>query len=174
MSTTAAAFKQSATEYCRDLDHRQRIRKALTGYEAKRDENKARFQSWEDARQVAAEIKFEVINHLDQYLERFEKNLKARGVQVHWASDGKEAREIIVRIAQENQVRHIIKSKRMTSEEIHLNEALEKNGFDVFESDLGGTQNMPGRVERNADAVVIEMLAVSHRPNVGLLSEPGA
>ena len=137
MSTTATAFKQSATQYCLDLDHRQRIRKALTGYEAKRDENQARFQSWEDARQVAAEIKYEVINHLDQYLELFEKNLKARGVQVHWACDAKEARDCIVQIAQANNVRQIIKSKSMTSEEIHLNEALEKNGFDVFESDLG-------------------------------------
>jgi L-lactate dehydrogenase complex protein LldF len=139
MSTpaTASAFKESATQYCHDLDHRQRIRTALTGYEAKRDENKSRFQSWEEARQVAAAIKYEVINHLDQYLELFEKNLKARGVQVHWAADAAEARDIIVRIAQENKVRHIIKSKSMTSEEIHLNEALEKNGFDVFESDLG-------------------------------------
>jgi L-lactate dehydrogenase complex protein LldF len=137
MSTTATAFKQSAEQYCHDLDHRQRIRKALTGYEVKRDENKGRFQSWEGARQVAAEIKYEVINHLDSYLELFEKNLKARGVQVHWASDAKEARDIIVRIAQESQVKHIIKSKSMTSEEIHLNEDLEKHGFDVFESDLG-------------------------------------
>jgi L-lactate dehydrogenase complex protein LldF len=137
MSTTAVNFKESATQYCHDLDHRQRIKTALTGYEVKRDENKARFTSWEEARQIAAEIKYEVINHLDQYLELFEKNLKARGAHVHWASDAKEARDIICRIATENQVKHIIKSKSMTSEEIHLNEALEKGGFDVFESDLG-------------------------------------
>ena len=77
MTSTATNFKQSATEYCHDLDHRQRIKTALTGYEAKRDENKARFTSWEEARQIAAEIKYEVINHLDEYLELFEKNLQA-------------------------------------------------------------------------------------------------
>jgi L-lactate dehydrogenase complex protein LldF len=137
MSTTATAFKASATQYCRDLDHRQRIRKALTGYEAKRDENQARFHDWEGARQVAAEIKYEVINQLDHHLELFERNLQARGVQVHWAGDATEARDCIVRIARENKVHHIIKAKSMTSEEIHLNEALEQNGFDVFESDLG-------------------------------------
>ncbi|MCU0771816.1 MAG: LutB/LldF family L-lactate oxidation iron-sulfur protein [Verrucomicrobia bacterium] len=137
MSTTASHFKRSATQYCHDADHRQRIRTALTGYEVKRDENKSRFQSWEDARQTAAEIKHEVINHLDRYLELFERNLKARGVQVHWASDAREACECIVRIARDNSVRRIIKSKSMTSEEIHLNAALEKEGFDVFESDLG-------------------------------------
>jgi len=137
MTTNAASFKQSAVRYCHDLDHRQRIRTALAGYETKRDENKARFQSWEHARQTAAEIKYEVINRLDHYLELFEKNLKARGVRVHWAGDAQEARDCIVRIARENNARHIIKSKSMTSEEIHLNEALEKAGFDVFESDLG-------------------------------------
>lgn len=137
MNTTANAFKQSATQYCHDLDHRQRIRKALTGYEAKRDENKGRFQSWEEARQAAAEIKYEVINRLDQYLEQFVGNLEKRGVKVHWAGDAQEARELIVQIAREHNVRRIIKSKSMTAEEIHLNEALEKNGFDVFESDLG-------------------------------------
>jgi L-lactate dehydrogenase complex protein LldF len=137
MSTVARTFKQSAGQYCRDLDHRRRIQTALSGYEVKRDENKARFQSWEDARQAAADIKYEVLNHLDRYLELFEKNLKARGVQVHWAGDAAEARACIVRIAQENRVKHIIKSKSMTSEEIHLNEALEEAGLDVFESDLG-------------------------------------
>jgi len=133
----AKAFKQSATQYCHDQDHRRRIQKALTGYEIKRDENKARFQSWEGARQVAAEIKYEVVNHLDHYLEQFVKNLEARGVKVHWACDAREARECITQIARDNNVRHIIKSKSMTSEEIHLNQALEKAGLDVFESDLG-------------------------------------
>lgn len=137
MSAAATAFNQSAGRCCDDLDHRRRICKALTGYEIKRDENKSCFQSWEGARQAAAEIKYEVVNHLDRYLELFEKNLQARGARVHWAGDAKEAREIIVRIARENQVRRVIKSKSMTSEEIHLNKALEENGFDVFESDLG-------------------------------------
>ena len=135
--SNAADFKESATQYCHDLDHRQRIKNALTGYEAKRDENKSRYLSWEDARQVAAEIKYEVINHLDKYLEQFVKNLEARGVKVHWACDANEARDIITGIARDNGVHHIIKSKSMTTEEIHLNDHLEKNGFDVFESDLG-------------------------------------
>src|SRR5207248_5605647 len=34
-------------------------------------------------------------------------------------------------------VKSIIKSKTMTSEEIHLNDALEHDGYDVIESDLG-------------------------------------
>jgi len=88
-------------------------------------------------RQAAAEIKYEVINHLDQYLEQFARNLEARGAKVFWAADAKEARDYIVKVARQNSVRHIIKSKSMTTEEIHLNEALQEAGFEVFESDLG-------------------------------------
>jgi len=40
-------------------------------------------------------------------------------------------------IIREKKARSIIKSKAMTSEEIHLNEALEEAGFEVVESDLG-------------------------------------
>jgi L-lactate dehydrogenase complex protein LldF len=137
MITLAKDFKASAERYCADLRHRKLISKALSGYEVKRDENKARFQNWENARQVAAEIKYEVINHLDQYLEQFVKNIEARGTKVFWASDGKAAREYIAEVARKNNVRSIIKSKSMTTEEIHLNEALIKSGFEVFESDLG-------------------------------------
>jgi L-lactate dehydrogenase complex protein LldF len=40
-------------------------------------------------------------------------------------------------LARQNNVRSIIKSKTMTGEEIHLNETLEKEGFETVESDLG-------------------------------------
>lgn len=136
-ATTAQKFKSESVRLTANLDHRQWIQKSLRGYETKRDEFKGRFQSWEQARQVAAEIKYETINHLDRYLEQFVKNIEARGANVHWASDAREAREIFLAIAHENQVRLIIKSKTMTSEEIHLNEALQQAGFEVFESDLG-------------------------------------
>ena len=133
----AITFKKGARQFCADLRHRQLIRKALTGYEVKRDENKARFQDWEAARQAAAEIKHDVINHLDRYLEEFVRNIEARGVRVLWASDAREARELVASIAAEHKVRSVIKSKSMLTEEIHLNDALEKAGLEVVESDLG-------------------------------------
>ncbi|HYG35765.1 MAG TPA: lactate utilization protein B, partial [Clostridia bacterium] len=61
----------------------------------------------------------------------------ARGTKVHWASTGQQARDIILEIIRAHKARSIIKSKAMTSEEIHLNEALEQAGFEVVESDLG-------------------------------------
>jgi L-lactate dehydrogenase complex protein LldF len=56
---------------------------------------------------------------------------------VHWASTGAQAREIILGLLREKQARSVVKSKAMTAEEIHLNEALQEAGFEVVESDLG-------------------------------------
>ena len=98
---------------------------------------KAAFQDWQGARQAAAERKWEAINHLDVHLEAFASKLEARGTKVHWASTGEQAREIILDILREKGARSIIKSKAMTAEEIHLNDALEKAGYSVVESDLG-------------------------------------
>jgi len=133
----SSAFRASARRFTRDLRHRGLIQKALSGYYTKRDENKSRFQSWQGARDLAAEIKFEAVNHLDRHLEEFASRIESRGAKVHWCPDAEAARSAILAIARENNVRSIIKSKSMTSEEIHLNDALESAGYGVFESDLG-------------------------------------
>src|SRR5258708_31144792 len=111
-----------------DLRHRGLIQRALRSYEIKRDESKQRFQSWEHARGTAAEIKWDAINHLDRYLAEFIAKLEARGTQVHVASTAQQARDYILAVAKKNNVRTIIKSKSMTTEEIHLNESLEHAG----------------------------------------------
>lgn len=130
-------FKAQARRIARDLRHRGLIQTALKKYEVKRDEKKANFQDWESARQAASEIKWEAINHLDKYLEEFASKLEARGTKVHWASTAEQARQIMVGIVKAANARSIIKSKAMTAEEIHLNDALETAGFTVVESDLG-------------------------------------
>ena len=137
MSTFAAQFLKQARVMTADLRHRQIIRTALRNYEIVRDQRKAAFQNWESARQAAAEMKWEAVNHLDKYLEQFVAKLEARGTKVHWASTGAQASEIILQIVREKNARSIIKSKAMTSEEVHLNDALEKAGLEVVESDLG-------------------------------------
>jgi len=139
MSTTPAAaeFKKEATTLSKDLTHRAFIRGALKKYEVARDSKKARFQDWQQARNAASEIKWQAINHLDTHLADFARNLEARGAKVHWASTGEQAREIILGIVREKKAKAIVKSKVMTGEEVHLNDALEKAGFEVVESDLG-------------------------------------
>lgn len=137
MNSFAAQFREQSLRLTRDLRHRLLIQTALGKYETQRDHRKAAFQDWQSARQAAAEIKWEAINHLDTHLRDFVSRIEARGTVVHWASTGAQARDIIIGIVRDSKARSIIKSKAMTAEEIHLNDALEKAGFEVVESDLG-------------------------------------
>ena len=137
MSATTTQFKRDAAKITRDLRHRSLIQTALRKYEVVRDQKKAAFGDWESARQVAAETKWRALNHLDEHLVSLVEKLEARGTKVHWASTAAQARDIMLGIIRERGAKSIIKSKAMTSEEIHLNDALESSGFEVVESDLG-------------------------------------
>lgn len=137
MNTFAQEFLDQARVVAKDLRHRGLIQTALKKYEVARDKKKSAFHDWQSARQAAAETKWDAINHLDTYLEEFTRKLEARGTKVHWASTGPQARDIILDIVRQMKARSIIKSKAMTAEEIHLNDALEKEGYEVVESDLG-------------------------------------
>src|SRR5205814_4092851 len=54
-----------------------------------------------------------------------------------WASTAEEARQIVLQIAKQSNCKQAVKSKSMTSEEIHLNGALEASGVEVTETDFG-------------------------------------
>ena len=56
---------------------------------------------------------------------------------MHWASNAQQGRDIILGILRAKNAKIIVKSKAMTSEEIHLNDAMEHAGYEVVESDLG-------------------------------------
>ena len=130
-------FLHDAAESVRDVDHRAFVRKALGGYYTNRDAQKARYGNWETARDAASLAKWSAVNRLDELLPRFADNFTANGGQVHWARDAEEAREIILGLVRAAKAKAIIKSKCMTSEEVHLNAALEQEGYGVVESDLG-------------------------------------
>jgi len=88
-------------------------------------------------RQRGHELKREVIDHLDDYLEQFVENAERRGAKLHFAETAQEACDIVTRIAAQAGAKEIIKAKTMVSEEIELNRALEKEGIQPYESDLG-------------------------------------
>ena len=54
-----------------------------------------------------------------------------------WARTDEEARAEVRRVARGRGVRRAVKSKSMLSEEIRLNRALEQDGVEVTETDLG-------------------------------------
>ena len=137
MSDSKAIFLKDAAVNAADGDQRAFIRKALGGYYVNRDLQKARYRDWERARDAASLAKWSAVNDLANVLEKFTANFERNGGVVHWARDAAEARAIILKIAETANAKAIVKSKCMTSEEIHLNDALEKAGYGVVESDLG-------------------------------------
>jgi len=89
------------------------------------------------AQAYGAAIREEAIARLPELLEEFEKNALANGARVFWARDAKEANEYIVHLAKEKGIEYVTKGKSMVTEELGLNEVLEKNGVKVWETDLG-------------------------------------
>jgi L-lactate dehydrogenase complex protein LldF len=137
MSDAAREFLRNAATKSADLTHRQIIRQAIDHYDAAVVRGRSRFLDWEAARRKCQQIKWEAINHLDQYLLEFEQRVRARGGKVFWAENSAQARDYIVDLAIQRGVRTVVKSKSMATEEIHLTPALEQRGVAVFETDLG-------------------------------------
>ncbi len=93
-----------------------------------------------DVRQLINEIacsKDDAAARYDELYEEFKVNAEASGVHVHFAKDADEANAIIVGIAKDAGCQKIVKAKSMTAEETLLNHALEDEGLEVTETDLG-------------------------------------
>jgi len=88
-------------------------------------------------RDHAKRVKEHTLAHLDRYLEQLETAVHKLGGHVHWAATAEDARRIVRDIAQRAGCQRAVKSKSMTSEEVHLNGALEAAGIEVAETDFG-------------------------------------
>lgn len=139
MHVTSAAerFTQAATTKAADLRHRAVVQKNTGTYWTAVERNRTRFADWEEARRQAAAIKWDAINHLDRYLEEFERNVRANGGHVHWAETGADACRYVTELARRRGVTKVVKAKSMVTEEIHLNAALTAAGVQPIETDLG-------------------------------------
>jgi L-lactate dehydrogenase complex protein LldF len=134
---SSETFKENAKAALADVQLRGALKNATSLFGERRKQAAASLPNWEDLRSQARAIKDEVLLHLDRYLEEFVHNAESRGAQIHWARDGAEANAIICGLATERNARIVVKSKSMTTEETHLNDALEAAGLQVVETDLG-------------------------------------
>ncbi|GFO65074.1 L-lactate dehydrogenase (quinone) large subunit LdhH [Geomonas paludis] len=92
---------------------------------------------FEELRGRIAEAKSAAACHLDEVAETFRKNAEALGAKVFRTRDPEEVKQYILKVARENGVKNVVKSKSMATEEIHLNQALLQDGISVAETDLG-------------------------------------
>ncbi|HEX6719391.1 MAG TPA: LutB/LldF family L-lactate oxidation iron-sulfur protein, partial [Pyrinomonadaceae bacterium] len=134
---TSETFYQNARAALGDVQLRGALRNATSLFGRRRLAAAQSLDNWEDLRSQARAIKDDVLLHLDSYLEQFVANAESRGAQFHWARDAAEANAIICKLASDRGARTIVKSKSMTTEETHLNNALEAVDIQVVETDLG-------------------------------------
>jgi L-lactate dehydrogenase complex protein LldF len=133
----STAHTKAAKKFLRNKEKAQWQDDTLWGVRTKRDNMAKSLNEWEDLRQKASEIKMHTLSHLDKYLEMFEANALANGVKVHWAKDAEEFNKIVLDILTSHNVRKLVKSKSMLTEECEMNPYLEHNGIEVVETDLG-------------------------------------
>ncbi len=136
------AFPILAHTVLKDDQTRRNVRHATDVIRAKRALRVDEMPDWQELRTAAHAIKTHTLLHLPHYLELFEKNCIAAGGQVHWARDADEANAIAIRLikAAADSVggarAEVIKVKTMTSDEIGMNAALEREGIVPWETDL--------------------------------------
>jgi len=115
----------------------QAVQQATSRFVGGRAARVAELPQWEQLRQIGSDIRQHTIENMDAYLTRLEEKVEAAGGHVHWAETAEDARRIVLQIAKENNVKNVVKSKSMATEEIELNHALEAAGIEALETDLG-------------------------------------
>ncbi|MBD0331235.1 MAG: iron-sulfur cluster-binding protein [Chitinophagaceae bacterium] len=137
MSANSSEFIQKSTVRAFDRDHRKKINFNISRYNALVPVGKQQFTDVNVARERAKNIKWRAIESLGKQLEEFERNITRRGAKVLWAETAEGALKEILKICHAKNCSAIVKSKSMVTEELRLNEFLEKNKIESVETDLG-------------------------------------
>ena len=137
MQPTSHAFKANVRDALDDETLQRALGNMKTGFIGKRAAAVARLPEFEALRDQGRAIKNHTLEHLDFYLETFERNVTQAGGHVHWARTAEEARQIILGICRSVDAKTVTKGKSMISEEIALNDFLEAEGLVPVETDLG-------------------------------------
>jgi len=137
MSQHSESFVAKSTVKAADREHRRKINFNIGKYNSVVPKGKLQFSDVNLAREKAKNQKWKAIETLDKCLENFEAAITKRGAKVIWAEDTAQALEAIGKICAEKNCKTLVKSKSMVTEEIHLNDYLEKQGIESVETDLG-------------------------------------
>jgi len=120
-----------------DATKRANIARAMYGLQQKRRAAFPDDESLESLRDAGEAIRRRALARLPELLERLEASCRRNGIEVHWAETAEEANLIVLEILSRHGARSLVKGKSMVSEEMGLNHALEHEGIEALESDLG-------------------------------------
>lgn len=135
--SVSSTFNEKAQQVAFDLSHRQKIKFNIGKYDVAVEKGRLRYHNLSLAKERAAFIKRKVLNELPELLEKFESNITNRGVTVLWAKTDHEVMELVKSIAIQENIKQVVKSKSMTTEEVEFNDRLLEIGVETLETDLG-------------------------------------
>ena len=134
---TSSQFKDNAHRALGDGQLQKALGNVRHNFIDRRAQAAARLPEFEPLRDQARDLRDHVLAHLDVYLDIYTQKVKEAGGHVHFARTSEEACRIIVDLAKARGAKTVTKGKSMVSEEIGLNAALERNGIEAVETDLG-------------------------------------
>jgi L-lactate dehydrogenase complex protein LldF len=135
-TTPAVRFEEAAKLALANTQLRRNMGKVTQAIRGKRKVVVDEMPDWEALREAGRAIKERTLRHLDDYLLQLEAAVTRAGGKVHWARDASEANQIVGAIVASHGASEVVKIKSLTTDEIGLNEALEKQGVHAIETDL--------------------------------------
>src|SRR5579875_3562766 len=128
MLATSPEFKQNARAALADAGLQKALGRNNPALQARRTAAVANLPEFEELREIGRGIKNHTLQYLDFYLETFAANVEKAGGHVHWCATAEDARRVIAGICRNAGARTVTKGKSMISEEIALNDHLEREG----------------------------------------------
>ena len=135
--STPLNHPEAAKQFLQDPKQVEWHDSALWGVRKRRDAAAASVPEWEVLRETAQAIKTEMLANIDTHLEDFSSAAEAAGATVHWASEPEQLNHCVHDILKAYDVKRVVKSKSMLTEECGLNHYLEDQGLEVIDTDLG-------------------------------------
>ncbi|MBM3567064.1 MAG: lactate utilization protein, partial [Alphaproteobacteria bacterium] len=89
MDSTSRRFEDNARAALDSSTLQSALAKLADGFPRRRREAAERLPEFEELRDAARAIKEHVLDHLDVYLETFERRVTENGGEVHWCRDAK-------------------------------------------------------------------------------------
>ncbi|MEH6530451.1 MAG: LutB/LldF family L-lactate oxidation iron-sulfur protein [Photobacterium frigidiphilum] len=137
IKTSKLKFKERIKVQMKDDFMRESVANAQTRMYTNRQIAADKLGNWEQWREMGMDIRDHVLENLDYYLHQLSENVKNNGGQVFFARTASDATDYVESIIKAKNAKTVVKSKSMVTEEINLNQIIERNGCEVIETDLG-------------------------------------
>ncbi|PSV41015.1 LutB/LldF family L-lactate oxidation iron-sulfur protein [Photobacterium sp. GB-210] len=137
MKTSNQKFKDRIHVIMKD----ESMRAAVANAQERMFKNRAvaaeKLGNWEEWREMGMDIRNHVLENLDYYLQQLSDNVEKNGGHVFFAATAEDATNYIEKIIQQKNAKKVVKSKSMVTEEIGMNQVIQRNNCEVIETDLG-------------------------------------